>query len=176
VRLRDVRRDDLQLYERLRCDPAMTVELGGPQPPEEIEPKLRLDVADVEADRSWISVIESDEGDAMGTVCIWSHGSTDGAVSEIGWMVLPEFQGSGVGGWAAAAILERARADGRWGEIHAYPSVTNEPSNRICRSLGFDLVGEEEFEYRGHMLHGNHWRLDPGDPAERTWSGPMHER
>jgi RimJ/RimL family protein N-acetyltransferase len=168
VRLRDVRRDDLQLYERLRCDPAMTAELGGPQPLEEIEPKLRLDVADVEADRSWISVIESDEGEAMGTVCIWSHGSADGAVSEIGWMVLREFQGRGVGGWATAAILERARSDGRWGPIHAYPSVTNEPSNGICRSLGFTLVGESDLEYGGVILRCNHWRLDIGPAIDHS--------
>ncbi|MDQ3209911.1 MAG: hypothetical protein M3Q20_01840 [Actinomycetota bacterium] len=78
-------------------------------------------------------------------------------------MVLPEFQGKGLGRDATAAILERARADGRWGPIHAFPGVTNAPSNGICRTLGFTLVETAEFEYYGTTLRTNHWRLDPAD-------------
>jgi RimJ/RimL family protein N-acetyltransferase len=159
MRLRDVTLDDLALYERLRCDPAMTAELGGPQRPEEIPPKLRDDVADVEADRSWISVIESDDGEPMGSVCIWTHTTPEGGFSEIGWTVLPRFQGRGVAKAATARILERARTDGRWGSIHAFPSVTNEPSNGICRSLGFELLGATDFDHDGTILRCNHWWL-----------------
>ena len=161
MKLRDVTLGDLWLYERLRCDLMMTAELGGPQRKDEMPAKLRDDVAAVERDESWISVIETDEGAAVGSVCIWQHDKHGEMISEAGWMVLPEFQGQGLGRDATAAILDRAQADGRWGAIHAFPPVTNGPSNGICRSLGFTLLEMADLEYYGVKLHTNHWRLDP---------------
>lgn len=166
MRLRDVTLDDLWLYERLRCDPVMMAEIGGPQPKEGIPSKLREDVDAVERDVLWISVIETDEGAAAGSVCIWQHDEHGETISEAGWMVLPEFQGQGLGRDATAAILERAWADGRWGAIHAYPGVTNAPSNGICRSLGFTLIETVDIEYHGTTLRTNHWRLDPSGNLE----------
>ncbi|HEY5860165.1 MAG TPA: GNAT family N-acetyltransferase [Actinomycetota bacterium] len=165
MKLRDVGPDDLALWERLRCDPAMNTELGGPQPREEIPGKLAEDVAAVNTDTSWIVVAESDDGEAMGSVCIWRH-DDDAPFSEIGWGVLPEFQGRGVGKRSVAALLERAGADGRWGTIHAFPAITNAPSNGICRSLGFTLIGQEAFEFRGTTLHCNHWQIDPAEDLD----------
>ena len=66
MKLRDVDLDDLALWERLRCDPAMNAELGGPQPREEIPAKLAEDVAATAADTCWISVVESDDGAGHG--------------------------------------------------------------------------------------------------------------
>lgn len=171
MRLRDVDLDDLALWERLRCDPAMNAELGGPQPRDEIPAKLAEDAAATAADACWISVVESDDGQAMGSVCIWTHEGDD-PFSEIGWGVLPEFQGQGVGKRSVAAILDRARADGRWGTIHAFPAITNAPSNGICKALGFSLTGQEDFEFRGTTLHCNHWQIDPANPANLGAPGP----
>jgi RimJ/RimL family protein N-acetyltransferase len=168
MNLRDVTIGDLWLYERLRCDPVMTSELGGPQRKEEMPAKLRADVEAVERDESWISVIETDEGEVAGSVCIWQHEEHGETISEVGWMVLPELQGRGLGRDATATILRRARADGRWGAIHAFPAVTNAPSNAICRSLGFTLLETADFDYYGVMLHTNHWRLDPAGEAGST--------
>ena len=153
--------DDEALWVRLRCDPAMWTELGGPQTLESIPDKIKTDVASVEADESWISVVESDDGEPMGSVCIWTQEHGNDAVSEIGWMVLREFQGRGIGKAAVRAILDRARDDGRWGVIHAYPGVTNDPSNGICRSLGFTLVETTDFDYDGETMRCNHWKIDP---------------
>ena len=161
MELRDVTLDDEWLWQRLRCDPVMMSELGGPQPKEGIPAKIRDDVDAVQRDRSWISVIETDDGQAAGSVCIWQHDEQGTTVSEIGWMVLPEFQGRGLGRAATAAIIERARADGRWGTIHAYPGVTNAPSNGICRSLGFTFVETVDVEGPMGTLRTNHWQLDP---------------
>jgi hypothetical protein len=44
--------------------------------------------------------------------------------------------------------------------VHAFPSVDNPPSNGICRKVGFELLGEERFEYpKGHRMQCNDWRL-----------------
>lgn len=159
VQLRPVRLDDVALYERLRCDPEMMAELGGPVPREGIPAKVASDVADVEADRAWIFVVEEDDL-AVGHVCIWDHDEDDEVVNEIGWMVLPEFQGRGLGREATRAILDRARTDGRWDVVHAFPSVTNAPSNGICRSLGFEFVGTADvLAFDDRPLRVNHWRL-----------------
>ncbi len=162
MQLRDVTLGDLDLYIAMRCDPDMMAELGGPLPREGVPDKLRRDVGGVERDECWISVIESDEAEPMGSVVLWTvDDESEAPYSEIGWLVLPAFQGRGVGKAATAALIERAHADGRWGPISAHPGVTNAASNGICRSLGFELVGEMEVVFEDRTLVTNHWRLDP---------------
>lgn len=162
--LRNVRLGDVEAYVRMRCDPVMMDELGGPLPRTGIEAKVARDVERAAADSDWIKMIVPDETNpdqVAGTVTLWSH-ETDGEVaSEIGWMVLPEFQGRGLAKWATREVLERARDDRRWGLVHAYPAVTNGPSNGICRSLGFTLAGEEEVSFAGRILRSHHWVIDP---------------
>ena len=59
-------------------------------------------------------------------------------------------------------LLERARDDGRWGLVHAYPGATNGPSNGLCRSLGFRLLGQEEIlAMDDRPMTANHWVIDP---------------
>jgi len=163
--LRDVELDDVEAYVRMRCDPAMMAELGGPLKPEEMPAKVERDVASVADGSSWIKMIVVDETrpeDVAGTVTLWSHEEGRERISEIGWMVLPEFQGRGLAKRAVAAVLDDARADGRWGLIHAFPSVTNGPSNGICRSLGFTLAGEREMLFNGSLFTSNDWVFDAG--------------
>ena len=57
--------------------------------------------------------------------------------------------------------VERAREEDRWGDVHAFPGLTNIPSNGICRSLGFALVGEQDVVFSDRVLRANHWRIDP---------------
>jgi RimJ/RimL family protein N-acetyltransferase len=159
MQLRPVTLDDVALYERLRCDPEMMAELGGTLPREGIPAKVASDAADMEADRAWIFVAEDDDR-AVGHVCIWDHDEEGEVINEIGWMVLPEFQGRGLGREATRAILEKARTEGRWDVVHAFPGVTNAPSNGICRTLGFELVEERDIEFQGRTLRTNHWRID----------------
>jgi RimJ/RimL family protein N-acetyltransferase len=155
--------DDLPLYERLATDPVTMAELGGPLPREGLSDKLRGIVEDVEAGRVWYSVIVPDGRPAVaaGTVCIWSHAWEGEPIDEIGWMVLPSFQGRGLATDAVRALLDRARAESCWDVIHAFPGITNGASNAICRKTGFSLVGERDIEYAGRTLRCNHWRLDP---------------
>ena len=76
-------------------------------------------------------------------------------------MVLPEFQGRGIAAAATRLVIEAARADGKHRYLHAFPSVENAPSNAICRKLGFELLGDSEFEYpKGSFMRCNDWRLD----------------
>lgn len=156
--LRDVEPADLDAYIRMRCDSVMMTELGGPQPRDRIPDQLHRDLETVREDTAWIKMIIPDgAAQVAGTVTLYGR---DG-ISEIGWMVLPEFQGRGLASAAVRAVLDLASADGRWGPIHAFPSTTNAASNAICRSGGFSLVGEEAKTFAGRPFRVNHWVFDP---------------
>ncbi len=164
MRLRDVEAGDAGAYIRMRCDPVMMAELGGPLPRESIAAKVTRDVRQAAAGTEWIKMIVADEGArglVAGSVALWSHDEDGEPISEAGWMVLPEFQGRKIGKWAVHTLLELAREDGRWGLVHAFPGITNAPSNGICRSLGFTLTGQRDITFHDRVLRTNHWVINP---------------
>ena len=160
--LRNVALGDLPLYEAIHCDPAMMEHNGGALPKDGLAEKLAHDVATTAAGETWVLVIVPDEDPtaAAGTVTIWPHEIDGESLIEIGWMVLPAFQGRGIGKAAVNAALERARAEKRWGVVHAFPPVSNERSNGMCRTLGFEQLETRDFQWRDRVLRCNHWRLD----------------
>jgi RimJ/RimL family protein N-acetyltransferase len=153
---------DLPLLERLRGDPAMTVYLGGPEAPERIrERHERYRRGDSSGKLHMFAIVVGPVRVAAGSVGYWEHEWHDQFVWETGWSVLPEFQGQGVATQGAAAVLERARAEGTYRFIHAFPAVDNGASNAVCRKLGFALQEEVDFEFPpGHFMRCNDWRLD----------------
>jgi Acetyltransferases, including N-acetylases of ribosomal proteins len=170
MRLRDVELGDVEAYVRMRCDPVMMAELGGPLPRDGIEAKVRSDVDAAAADTAWMKMIVPDESapeQVAGAVCIWSHEEHGDVLSEVGWMVLPEFQGRGLAKQAVRMLLEQAREAGRWGKVHAFPGTSNGPSNGICRSLGFTLLGEQDVLFADRTITSHHWVIDPAtDPVD----------
>jgi RimJ/RimL family protein N-acetyltransferase len=98
MRLRDVELGDVGAYVRMRCDPVMMAELGGPQPREGISAKVARDAQQAASDAAWIKMIIPDQsapGVVAGSIALWSHEDSGTSMSEIGWMVLPEFQERG---------------------------------------------------------------------------------
>jgi RimJ/RimL family protein N-acetyltransferase len=169
VRLRDVEPVDVGAYVRMRCDPVMMAELGGPVPREGVAAKVARDVEQAAADAAWIKMIIPDEsvpGVVAGSVTLWSHEDAGTAMSEMGWMVLPEFQGRGIATTAVRMLLALAREQDRWGLVHAFPATTNIPSNAVCRSAGFRFAGEQETTFAGRVFRTNHWVINPAtDPT-----------
>ena len=79
---------------------------------------------------------------------------------ETGWSVLAKYQGRGIASAGARLIVERARADGIRGILHAFPRVEHAASNAICRNAGFTFVGEMDFEYPpGNPIRCNDWQV-----------------
>jgi RimJ/RimL family protein N-acetyltransferase len=164
VRLRDVEPGDVGAYVRMRCDPVMMAELGGPLPREGIEAKVARDVQQAAADTEWIKMIIPDGSGpevVAGSVALWSHDDCGIPMSEIGWMVRPEFQGQGIAKAAVHMLLALARDQDRWGVVHAFPAVTNAPSNGLCRSVGFRFLEETEVTFAERLLRANHWVINP---------------
>jgi RimJ/RimL family protein N-acetyltransferase len=156
VRIEPWGADDLPLLVQLLGDPAMMEHLGGPESPQKIrERQARY----APADSGMFRIVAG--GEAVGSVGYWARGWRGEEVSEIGWSVLPAFQGRGIARAAAAQTIALARAEAGRRFLHAFPSVDNPPSNAICRALGFTLLGATEVEYPpGHPLTVNDWRLD----------------
>jgi RimJ/RimL family protein N-acetyltransferase len=164
VRLRDVELGDVSAYVRMRCDPVMMAELGGPLPREGMEAKVARDAQQAAADAAWIKmIIPGGSGPEVvaGSVTLWSHDDFGAPMSEIGWMVRPEFQGRGIAKSAVHMLLALARDQDRWGLVHAFPAVTNVPSNGVCRSVGFRFLEETEVSFADRLFRTNHWVINP---------------
>ncbi|MGH9902935.1 MAG: GNAT family N-acetyltransferase [Pyrinomonadaceae bacterium] len=162
MELRNITTDDLPLYESVYCNPRMMAHLGGPWSRERLPEKLRRDVETVESGRDWVFRIipDGDAAGAAGTVSVWENSWRGETINEIGWMILPAFQGRGLATEAVRAVLDRARSEKRWDTVHAFPATANAPSNAVCLKTGFSRIGECDLEWDGHVLRCSHWRLD----------------
>jgi len=151
LRLENWAPGDLWLVTALNGDPSMMRFLGGPESPS----KLAERQAKYEKPGSGMFKVMLD-GEAVGSVGYWERGD----VWEVGWSVLPAFQGRGITTEAMQLLIPRARSERRHQYMHAYPSVENPASNAICRKLGFTLLGAQDFEYPpGNQMSCNDWQL-----------------
>ena len=162
IRLRRWADEDWPLLVRLNA-PEMTEHLGGPEADEALrrrhERYLAAAYSEKESVFCFTAVLEPD-GVAVGNVNFWERDWQGRPVYEMGWGVLPEFQGRGHASAAVKEAIELARATGRRDALHAFPSVDNGPSNAICRKAGFELIGPVQFEYpKGHWMECNDWRI-----------------
>ncbi len=148
---------DLALLQRLVGAPEMMRHLGGPESSEQIAARhARYLVAE-----SMFKIVEVGSGEPAGWVGYWERRWNREDVYEIGWAVVPELQGRGLAGEAASLAVLAAAFQPPCRFMHAFPSVHNEPSNAICRKVGFGLVGACEVEYPpGTFMRCNDWRLD----------------
>jgi RimJ/RimL family protein N-acetyltransferase len=151
---------DLPLLERLMGDPDMTEHLGGPEGPEKLRERQgryeRLEGGD-----RMFKIVAAASGAGVGSVGYWTKDWRDTRVYEIGWMVVPEFQGQGIAVDATGQAIELAKRDDAHRWMHAFPNIENAASNAICRKLGFELLEACEFEFpKGHFMTCSAWRLD----------------
>jgi RimJ/RimL family protein N-acetyltransferase len=147
---------DAALTEALETDPVVKLHLGGVLTAAEAARVHRHRMAgSARGDRYW--TIAGPE--PAGVVGIWSTPWGDGSIDEVGWMLLPAFHGRGLGAWAAGAVVDRARADDRYSELHAFPAVANPASNAICRRLGFRRLDDVDLDYADRPLRCAHWVL-----------------
>jgi RimJ/RimL family protein N-acetyltransferase len=161
VRLEPWGPDDLPLVEKLMGDPEMTKHLGGPESPEKLAERQARYLKATDSKARMFKIVDEATGEAVGSVGYWEREWRGETIYETGWSVLSEFQGRGIATVATGQAIERARAERKHRYIHAFPTPENGASNAICRKLGFELLGEVEFEFPpGHFAPSNDWRLD----------------
>jgi RimJ/RimL family protein N-acetyltransferase len=142
----------------METDPVVMSELGGPVPREEIPALHRRRLESVATDPWWF-VIVTDDNETAGEIGIWETEHGGSTVHETGWMLARRFHGRGLAKAALGLLLDRARDEPRFEQLHAWPGVSNAASNALCRRFGFELLGEEDGGYRDAKLRVNHWVL-----------------
>ncbi|WP_088069021.1 GNAT family N-acetyltransferase [Gottfriedia luciferensis] len=96
----------------------------------------------------------------IGTVGYWDRVWNNKNVYEIGWSILPQFQRKGIATIAVNKAIKKAKNESKHKYIHAFPSVRNIASNKICEKLNFKLNGKCNFEYPiGKFMECHDWRL-----------------
>ncbi len=170
IQLVPLRPEDEWLTAALETDPVMMEHLGGPLDPDAVPALHARRLAGMERGDTWYFTIRLGDGTPVGAVCLWHDEAHPAGTSEAGWSVLPAYQGRGIASAAVRQLIELAREEGgRWGDIHAWPSVTNAASNALCRSAGFVHVGVADFVFRGHPLRCNEWVLrDPDSDGDEA--------
>jgi RimJ/RimL family protein N-acetyltransferase len=105
--------EHLPLTEALELDPEVMKELGGPADPGGLLRAHRRRVETVAAGDWWFVIVPDESGPPAGTIGVWETTVAGSTLHEVGWMVLPEFQGQGIAAEALSLLIARARSDGR---------------------------------------------------------------
>ncbi|MGH3761570.1 GNAT family N-acetyltransferase [Actinophytocola sp.] len=153
---------DADLDLELRANtPEMTVHLGGPASLDAIHARHArfLDLPVTGTGQMFRIALPGAPG--AGSVGYWEREWQGVTVYEMGWQVLPEHQGRGLASAATRLAAVHAATHGRRRFAHAYPKAIHAASNAVCRKVGFELLGEVDFEYpKGTFIRSNDWRLD----------------
>jgi RimJ/RimL family protein N-acetyltransferase len=158
VKLRPYEDSDRGLTVALERDAEVMAHLGGPTSEERLAVVHRRRAEITEPDELYF-VIEED-GESAGQIGVWRSAHGGEAIHEVGWIVLPRFQGRGIATAALEELLARVRGVPSVERVHAFPATANAPSNALCRRFGFELIEPLEITHRGQALSCNHWALD----------------
>lgn len=166
MKLEMMAEEDVKLRVRQEIDPQMMAELGGPRPREAIERAHAKSLALAAEGRCWpLKIIPDGASSPAGGVDVFESSHDDEAIYEIGWMILPEFQNRGIASQAVREVLEKARMEWKFGQIHAFPAVTNGPSNKICEKNGFTNLGGARSSSPGGVFAATTGSVSPAAEA-----------
>jgi RimJ/RimL family protein N-acetyltransferase len=149
-------------FERRANTAEMNAYLGGPEPDSAVLARHAriLEFAATGKGRMFLIMVP-ESPDPAGSVGYWEKEWGGETVYEMGWKVLPAFQGRGLAVAATVAAVGLAAAEHRHRWAHAYPRVDNAASHAVCRKAGFEMAGECDFEYpKGNPIRCYDWRID----------------
>ena len=112
---------DLELLRRINA-PEMKRYLGGPETEEQVVARHRR-YLEIDEKGQMFRIVLLPEDTPVGSVGFWEREWQGGTVYEMGWSVLPGFQGRGIAVAAVTAAAGLARAEHKHESVHAFPSV-----------------------------------------------------
>jgi RimJ/RimL family protein N-acetyltransferase len=160
MRLVPITIDDEDLAVRLECDAEMMLHIGGARKETDVRTSHKRRLELMEKGDAFMYKIVSDDSEVLGTIGIWKIGWKGPQTYEMGWFVLPEYQGKGIATQAARLIIAQARLNPDVRYIHAYPAVSNIASNAIARKIEMENLGEFDNEGFAGVLRCNDWRIE----------------
>jgi RimJ/RimL family protein N-acetyltransferase len=145
--------------------PEMMEHLGGPETEEQLLIRHQRYLTLSERGKGHMfSILLLPDNEIVGSIGYWDSQWQGESIYEVGWSVLPEYQGRGLASSALAAVVAHASLEAKHVWMHAFPSVHNPASNTVCRKLNFTPLSECEFEYPpGNFMLCRDWRLAVGD-------------
>lgn len=125
------------LYE-LRSDELVNtyIHRHPPKGIEEIEEKIRGWQKGNREALSYYWVIESEDGDVKGTICLWNLEYVS-QTAEVGYELFPSAQGKGIMSRALFLVLQFAFQNLKLQRVLAYTHFENQASLRLLRSMKF---------------------------------------
>lgn len=152
---------DEELTVRMECDPEMMRYIGGPRLEADVRAAHKRRLALMEkGDARMYKIVAENSDEVLGTIGLWRMEWKGPQSYEMGWFVLPEHQGKGVGTEAGRLVLWQARADPEVRFVYAYPAVNNAASNAIARKIGMENLGEFDNGGFAGIMRCNDWRID----------------
>jgi RimJ/RimL family protein N-acetyltransferase len=163
MRLVPITADDEDLTVRLECDPGLMLHIGGPRPEADVRAAHRRRLALNEQGQAYMyTIVDDPSGKVFGTIGLWKIEWKGPQIYEMGWFVLPEYQGQGIATEAARRLITQACSNPAIRSIHAYPAVGNGASNAIARKIGMQYRGQFDNEGFAGVMRCNDWRIDVG--------------
>jgi RimJ/RimL family protein N-acetyltransferase len=157
VSIRPWAEGDLPLLRRMNTE-ELWAHLGGPETSAAVQARHKRFLEVAPGKTRMFAIMFG--GQPAGNVGYWQRRWQDRDIYEVGWMVLPEFQGHGIATSATSTILQVLRAEAPHAVVHAFPSIDHPASNAVCRKVGFSLIGETDFEFpAGRWMRCNDWHL-----------------
>ena len=141
VSIRPYAEGDLSLLERTLGDPNQMVYLNGPESLEKIRKRHNnfLAMSSDSHAGCQFSILAGPLHAPAGNVGYWETEWKGQNGWEMGWFVLPEFQGRGIATAATRLVLDLITKLQSHKFVFAFPSVDNNPSNAICRKARIHL-------------------------------------
>ena len=162
VSIRPYGEGDLWILEKTLGDPNQMVYLNGPESSERLQKRHKNFVAMSQDQKAGCMFTILADNAPAGNVGYWESGWKGQKGLEMGWFIVPEFQGRGIATIGTRMVIELLSKLKSHEFVFAFPSVDNRPSNAICKRLGFKLIEDVSSEYpagSGRSLHVNIWRL-----------------
>lgn len=101
----------------------------------------------------WIywAICRSGEEKLIGTICLWNF-SEDQSVSEVGYELIPDFQGRGYMNEALVVILDYGFENLGLKKIKAFTHIDNQQSTRLLERNRFRLEAGRKDDHNPHHI------------------------
>ena len=154
LRLRRLTHSDETDLFALRTDEQVNRYLGRPAPqtPAEVQTFIATIDGGIEQDR-WIywAISLRDRPELIGTICLWNF-SDDQQTAELGYELLPNYQGRGLMSEALQMVLDFAWNRLRLAALEAYTHPKNQSSTRLLQKYGFTSAGAVQQDSSAELI------------------------